>query len=256
MPLIIKYKTLKVNGNQKNGGEGFIARHPVLANVIVIIIVAFLGLWIVFLSLQLFTKHGERDIVPKVENMSYTDAIKVLHEKGFRIDIRDSLYKEDVKPGYVIEQFPKSGASVKPGRKIFLSLNAVHPKEVVMDDDNNPGDDALKGFPFRQGMSRLEELGFKHIKVMTVLGESDRIVKVTANGRVVKKTEKVPVNARIVVEVSDGRLGALRDSLQAEEYVRYINEGDSDYSEDIPVEEPEVSGQENPEQDEDPVFIE
>lgn len=91
---------------------------------------------------------------------------------------------------------------------------------------------------------------------MTVLGESDRIVKVTANGRVVKKTEKVPVNARIVVEVSDGRLGALRDSLQAEEYVRYINEGDSDYSEDIPVEEPEVSGQENPEQDEDPVFIE
>ena len=93
---------MKVNGNQKNGGEGFIARHPVLANVIVIIIVAFLGLWIVFLSLQLFTKHGERDIVPKVENMSYTDAIKVLHEKGFRIDIRDSLYKEDVKPGYLI----------------------------------------------------------------------------------------------------------------------------------------------------------
>lgn len=253
---IIKYKTLKLNGNQKAGGEGFISRHPVLANVIVIVIVAFLGLWIVFLSLQLFTKHGERDIVPKVENMSYTEAIKVLHEKGFRIDIRDSLYKEDVRPGYVIEQFPKSGASVKPGRKIFLYINAVHPKEVVMDDDNNPGEDALKGFPFRQGMSRLEELGFKHIRVMTVLGESDRIVKVTANGRVVKKTEKVPVNAHVVVEVSDGRLGALRDSLQAEEYVRYVNEGDSDFYEDTPVEDPSEQDPDNSEPEEEPVFIE
>ncbi|MDE6670005.1 MAG: hypothetical protein K2K26_10095, partial [Muribaculaceae bacterium] len=41
------------------------------------------------------------------------------------------------------------------------------------------------------------------------------------NGRTVKKTEKVPVNAAIVVEVYDGRLGALRDSLQTAEYVEY-----------------------------------
>lgn len=247
---------MKITDSQKSGGDGFISRHPVLANVIVIIIVAFLGLWIAYLSLQLFTKHGERDIVPKVENMSYTEAIKILHDKGFRIDIRDSLYKEDVKPGYVIEQFPKSGASVKPGRKIFLYINAVHPKEVVVDDDNNPGEDALKGFPFRQGMSRLEELGFKHLKVMTVLGESDRIVKVTANGRVVKKTEKVPVNARIVIEVSDGRLGALRDSLQAEEYVRYVNEVDSAFLEDVTDEDSGVFEPERSEPEEDPVFIE
>ena len=38
--------------------KGFIGRHPVLANVIVIALVAFLGIWIVYLSLQIFTKHG------------------------------------------------------------------------------------------------------------------------------------------------------------------------------------------------------
>ncbi len=222
------------------GSEGFMTRHPVMANVIVVILVAFLGLWIVYLSLQIFTRHGEGESVPGVENMSYTDAIKILHDKGFRIDIRDSLYKDDVRPGYVIEQFPKSGATVKPGRKIFLYINAVHPKEVVIDDDNNPADDALKSFSFRQGMARLEELGFKNIKVVRVLGENDRIVRVMANGRVVKKTQRVPLNAAIVVEVNDGRLGELRDSLENEEFYRAATDdsetADGDASSVEPVE--------------------
>lgn len=261
MPILCRWRNqniraLKQKSNRKREGDGFISRHPVLANVIVIVIVAFLGLWIVYLSLQLFTRHGERDVVPKVENMSYTEAIKVLHGKGFRIDIRDSLYKDDVKPGYVIEQFPKSGASVKPGRKIFLYINAVHPKEVVIDDDNNPREDALKSFSFRQGMARLEELGFKDIKVMKVLGDNDCIVKVTANGRVVKKTEKVPVNARIVVEVYDGRLGALRDSLQNEEYVRYVTEGDTSLSDGDDEVFPQEDSRDADNSEDDPVFIE
>lgn len=228
-----------------------------MANVIVIALVAFLGVWIVYLSLQLFTKHGESATVPGVENMSYTDAIKILHERGLRVDIRDSLFKEDVKPGFVIEQFPKSGATVKPGRKIFLYINAVHPKEVVIDDDNNPAEDALKSFSFRQGMARLEELGFKNIRVVKVLGDNDCIVKVTANGRVVKKTQKVPVNARIVVEVYDGRLGELRDSLQNEEYYRYVTEPDSLYSPDIDVpEEPQPDEPAQEPEEEPAVFIE
>lgn len=252
---------MKSNNSRSTGiQDGFIARHPVLANILVIVIVAFLGLWIVFLSLQIFTKHGESDVVPKVENLSYTEAINVLHGKGFRVDIRDSLYKEDVRPGFVIEQFPKSGAHVKPGRKIFLYINAVHPKEVVIDNDNNPREDALKSFSFRQGMARLEELGFKNIRVVRVLGDNDCIVKITANGRVVKKTQKVPVNAKIVVEVYDGRLGELRDSLQNEEYYRYSTGEEAGYQEEAPVVEEEETVIEEPETaeepEEEPIFIE
>ena len=218
--------------NTKSGVDGFMGRHPVLANIVVIILIAFLGIWIVFLCLQLFTKHGESDIVPAVENMSYTQAVKTLHENGFRVDIRDSIYKEEVKPGFVIEQFPKSGAHVKPGRKVFLYINAVHPREVVIDEDNNPAEDALRGFSFRQGMARLEELRFKNIKVVKILGDNDCIVKITANGKVVKKKDKTPVNSRLVVEVYDGKLGELRDSLQNEEYLRYVSEPEDGYTDD------------------------
>lgn len=193
-------------------------RHPIIANLFIIMAVAILGIVIVYFSIAIFTKHGETTVVPKIENTSYTEAIKILHEKGFRVDIRDSLFRDDVKPGYVIEQFPKGNSIVKPGRKIFLYINAVHPKEVVIDNDNNPREDALKSYSFRQGMAKLEELGFKNIRVVRVLGDNDCIVKILANGKVVKKMQKVPVNAQIVVEVYDGRLGDLRDSLQNAEY--------------------------------------
>lgn len=196
--------------------KGFIKRHPVLTNLIIIILVGIAGLGIIYLSFAIFTRHGESSVVPGVEKMSYTQAIEILHSKGFKVDIRDSLYKEDEKPGYVIEQFPKSNSVVKPGRKIFLYINAVHPKEVVIDEDNNPREDALKSTSFRQGKARLEELGFKNIRVIKILGENDCISKIYADGKVVKKMQKVPVNARIVMEVFDGNLVAVRDSLQSD----------------------------------------
>lgn len=194
--------------------NNFFGKHPIIGNLVIIILVAAIGICIVSLSLALFTKHGRSKTVPRVENMSYTEAVERLNDAGLRVEIRDSIYREDMKPGYVIEQFPKANSIVKPGRKIFLYINTVHPKEVVIDEENRPAENALKSVSMRQGIARLEELGFKNIKLVKVLGDNDCIVKITANGNVVKKMMKVPVNARIVVEVSDGRLSELRDSLQ------------------------------------------
>ena len=213
-------------------------RHPVLANLIVIFLVAILGLVIVFLSLNIFTKHGEWESVPEVENMSFTNAIKTLHDKGFRTDIRDSVYKEDVKPGYVVEQFPKAGSHVKPGRKIFLYINAVHPREMVIDADKSQSGEALKGYSRRQGLAKLEELGFKRVSIVEIPGENDRIIRILANGKPVAKMEKVPVSAFITVEVYDGRLNRYSDSLLDEEHLQYVTDvsDDGEITED-PVED-------------------
>lgn len=225
--------------------KGFISKHPVLANLIIIILVAFAGVGIVYFSFAIFTHHGESKVVPGVERMSYTRAIEILHDKGFKVDIRDSLYKEDEKPGYVIEQFPKANSIVKPGRKIFLYINAVHPKEVIIDEDNNPREDALKSTSFRQGKARLEELGFKKIRVIKILGENDCISKIYANGKVVKKMQKTPINAQIVMEVFDGNLEAVRDSLSYDLDPNYNSipdiplEMETESSETYPVEETE-----------------
>lgn len=193
-------------------------RHPILFNVAIILAIAVIGILIVYFSIAIFTKHGQSDQVPSVENISYSEAIDKLHEAGLRYEIRDSIYREDMKPGYVIEQFPKSGSIVKPGRKVFLYINTVMPKEVVVDDDNHPRDYALKNYSVRQATAKLEELGFKKIRIVRILGDNELVAKVLANGMAVRKTQKVPINANIVLEVYDGRLSMLRDSLQNLEY--------------------------------------
>lgn len=210
-----------------------------MANIVIILVIAMLGIYMAYLASALFTKHGRSVEVPGVENSSYTAAVAKLHSYGFKVDIRDSLYREDVKPGFVIEQFPKAGSIVKPGRKIFLYINAVHPKEVVLDDDNHPNELALKGFPIRTVTAKLEELGFKNIRIVKVLGATDRVVKILSNGKPVRKMQRVPVNASIVIEVSDGRLDALQDSLSNLEYLdNYTNS--PDYTPFVPEQVEEI----------------
>lgn len=220
-------------------GSSFISRHPVIANVVIIAIIAILGIYAVYVAIALFTKHGQIRELPGVEGKTYTEAISILHDRGFKVDIRDSLYREDMKPGYVIEQFPKANSRVKPGRKIFLYINAVHPREVILDDNNNPSEFAMKGEGVRTAMAKLEELGFKNVRVVYVLGADDRVVKVSANGKPVKKMQKVTVNSPIVLEVSDGRLGAVRDSLQNMEYLQHYKENPELYSDESVTENPD-----------------
>ncbi|MCH5224490.1 MAG: PASTA domain-containing protein [Muribaculaceae bacterium] len=208
-----------------------IGQHPVLANIVIIALVAIIGLVILFLWLNIFTRHGEWETVPEVENMSFTNAIHTLHDKGFRTDIRDSVYKDEITPGFVVEQFPKAGSKVKPGRKVFLYINAVHPRELIIDADNSVAGEALKGYSLRQGLAKLEELGFRKVNVVKVPGDNDRIIRLLANGKTVAKMEKVPVTAMITVEVHDGQLNRVTDSLLEEEYLQYVTEVEEDGSE-------------------------
>jgi beta-lactam-binding protein with PASTA domain len=77
--------------SNKPNTEGSWMGRSIFLNILLIIIVAALGIWIAYISIALFTKHGQRDIVPNVENMSYTEAIKKLNAAGFKVDIRDSF---------------------------------------------------------------------------------------------------------------------------------------------------------------------
>lgn len=144
---------------------------------------------------------------------------------------------------------------MKPGRKIFLYINAVHPKEVVIDPMGDSRLPALRGLSMRQARAQLEELGFKKIKIVYILGDTDRVLKISANGKPVYKLQKVPVNASIVMEVYDGRKSALTDSLQNAEYARQLTYSPDDYItepeepadwEETPAEEEEIIIEEEP----------
>lgn len=235
--------------DRKRKDGSFISRHPIIANLAIILAVAAIGLLIAYMSLAIFTKHGQTDKVPRVVNMSYSSAVEKLHEQGFKVEIRDSVYMSDVKPGLVVDQFPAAGAIVKPERKIYLYINAVHPKEVIIDGSGDSRQPALRGLSMRQAQAQLQELGFKRVQLQYVLGDTDRVIKVLANGNMVHKMQKVPVNAKITLVVYDNRKTALADSLlnmdnQPVSSGYYEDWDTPTYSEEYEWEEP-ISEEEN-----------
>lgn len=196
--------------------NNFARRHPIATHTVIIVLIAILGLIIAYLSLTLFTKHGQKNQVPNVVGISYSQAIEKLHDSGFKIEIRDSLYLDNVKPGFVVEQYPNAMSMVKPGRKVFLYINAVFPKQMVIDPaSDQPGAPALAGYSMRQSLAMLEEAGFKNVKIVYLRGDTDRVVRVLANGKLVKVMEKVSINSAITLEVYDGSRQGLTDSIQA-----------------------------------------
>lgn len=76
-----------------------------------------------------YTRHGQSIRVPRVTGMPVANAMKFLEENDLEMVMIDSVYREDVKAGTLVEQDPAPEQLVKPGRKIYVTLNTgIKPK--------------------------------------------------------------------------------------------------------------------------------
>ncbi len=76
-----------------------------------------------------YTRHGQRIMVPKVIGMPVDNANALLDDQDLEMVIIDSVYNEDMKPNTIVEQDPKFDLNVKPGRKIYVTINTgIKPK--------------------------------------------------------------------------------------------------------------------------------
>lgn len=101
----------------------FITHRSFFVNLIVAILLGILLIWGTIQLLGMFTKHGEYLTVPSVIGMATPDAINFLEEKGFEVQIQDSIFMEDEKRGVVLKQLPDSNSTVKINRTVYLTVN-------------------------------------------------------------------------------------------------------------------------------------
>ena len=92
------------------------------------------------------TLHGESITVPEVVNYSYEDAAALLEENGLRSE-QIILRKPNLPRDVVIDQSPRPNATVKPGRRIYLSINAGDTTTVQIPN--------VESFPIREARSRI-----------------------------------------------------------------------------------------------------
>jgi beta-lactam-binding protein with PASTA domain len=99
---------------------------------LMLVLLTFVLLYISFFAtLHCVTKHGEELVIPGVKGRNMNEAVQTLKNMRFEVFI-DSTYEPDSKPLAVLKQVPDSGAVVKEGRTVFLTVNMLNPPHIPM----------------------------------------------------------------------------------------------------------------------------
>jgi eukaryotic-like serine/threonine-protein kinase len=96
------------------------------------IVVSLLLIWLLLISLGWLTDHGKAINVPVIKGLPLNKARALLDSRGLDVVIMDSTFVLGTKPGMILEQDPKSGTPVKPGRKIYVSIQVFSPPYIKM----------------------------------------------------------------------------------------------------------------------------
>ena len=176
----------------------FYDRYQVWINLIIIPLVAVLIFWLLIQFMDYWTHHGETAKMPNVEKKNYYDALTILEDMGFEVEV-DSIFDPQIKHGQVIDQSPKPNEVVKYGRTVYLKINSFFPEMKKVDDK-------LLHISSVQAQKTLQSMGFTRIVVKYVNGANENeVVKIKYNGREYKKGEKVPVTAEVELTVTKGK---------------------------------------------------
>ena len=76
------------------------------------------------IALPAFTRHSSFVSVPDLTNLSYEEAARVLERNDLTPDRRIAKFRPELPRDVVVEQNPQVGSSVKPGRRVYLTVNS------------------------------------------------------------------------------------------------------------------------------------
>ncbi len=179
----------------------------VIINILVMIILAFVLGWIAMVWLGYWTGHGKTAIVPSVKGLPYDQALSTIAEAGMVCELSDSVYDDRAKRGSVIEQNPRPGNEVKPGRTVYLTVNAFYPRMITVP--------ALTDISLRQARSILTGLGIKNIVEIPVESEyRELVLSAEYRGAPMRAGMRIPIDSKVTLRYGDGIVQEL-DSIDA-----------------------------------------
>jgi beta-lactam-binding protein with PASTA domain len=133
-----------------------------------------------------YTRHGESVKVPKVEGMPAENAFNVLEQSDLEMVIVDSVYREELPKMTIVDQDPAENSNVKPGRKIYVTVNTGIKPKVKMPQLVNGGMNLAKVL--------IQNAGLK-------LGKIDSTQSELGPGLVLKQLYKGrPINANVLID--------------------------------------------------------
>lgn len=122
-------------------------------STLVPVVVALALVVLAWLWLGAYTRHAAHEEVPDLKGLTLEEARERLQGRDLLVEVIDSVYNDEVPKGTVTDQDPDAQKVVKPGRTVYVVMNASEPKMLNMP--------ALVNLSKRQAISVLEIIGLK-----------------------------------------------------------------------------------------------
>lgn len=104
--------------------------HRIVMHVVLIVLSLVALAFVAYILLALGTRHYSERTVPDFVGIGIHEAEEVAERHGLKVVVNDSLHMPTCIGGIVLDQLPKGGAIVKPGRTIYVSINAFRQRMV------------------------------------------------------------------------------------------------------------------------------
>ena len=157
-----------------------------------------------------YTHHGQSIIVPNVKGLPLQQAEAEFNKKNLKTVVIDSNFVKGMPAGAVLEQKPTSGAKVKTGRTVYLTINTAEMPKVAIPD-------IIDNSSYRQAEARLRALGFKLTAPEIISGEKDWVYAVKYQEKELTNGEKIPRESVLTLIIGDDEMKA--DSLSTDSLI-------------------------------------
>ncbi|HKK88932.1 MAG TPA: PASTA domain-containing protein [Saprospiraceae bacterium] len=89
-----------------------------------------LFIFLIQLSLKMYTKHGNKIVMDSFQNMTVEEAEGLAKKNNFELIVNDSVYLVNMPGGMIVRHSPDSGSIVKRGRKVYLTITKKVAEEI------------------------------------------------------------------------------------------------------------------------------
>ncbi len=189
-----------------SGFKSFYKKHPIIVNLIAVILAAILVIYLLLVFLDFWTLHGESRRVPDVTGLTYSQAVTRLDAEDLRAAVTDSVYpshlpieQRHLKPGDVVDIYPHPNSIVKPGANIYLTIVALSPELITVPDFRNVS--------IRQARVYFENAGLPASNIIELSAPSEYkglVIDAKYNGVSLSPGARIPADAHINLYVGSG----------------------------------------------------
>jgi beta-lactam-binding protein with PASTA domain len=170
---------------------------PIYVNILAVFVLLCLIVYTVLKCVDIYTNHNKEVMVPDAKGLQIEEAAPFFKKNMLKYVVVDSTYSKEVSPGAIVEMIPGVNSKVKKNRVVYITVNAKTEKKIAIPD--------IEDISYRQALALLRSRGFMDIEIKYVLGAyRDLTVGVQYGGQMVKGGTRVPVNAKLILVISDG----------------------------------------------------